>query len=702
MAMPIVAPVILAQLNNGHTGVLIAAHSGVPYLAYLGSPLPDNEIDTFILHRGVLGGGLDCEVYPWLIPEVSKGWMGRPGIELRQGSDSVSPTAFVIHNVTTSGNEVTLNLIDPLLNIGIEISLCLEDSGPLTISTTVHNASDTTISLDALRITVPVGEVSSEILTLGGRHAMEAVEQRQAWGRSQIVLENRSGRTSHEQVPVVFAGAPHFSEQQGQVWGVHLAWSGNFEFMCDSVTETMRIVQVGELLLAQEVVLIPDAYYVAPTVVVAYSSTGINKVSQQFHNYLRSFASPETKRPVIANTWEAVYFNHDLDALCELANAAAAVGIERFVLDDGWFHGRRDDTAGLGDWWVDTTVWPNGLTALIDHVVNLNMEFGLWFEPEMVNPDSELFRAHPNWALDGTLAQPILGRNQLVLDLSRDDVREYLSASIDALLSMHPISYVKWDHNRPLIGGASHKQTHGAYALLDALTTKHPNVQFESCASGGGRIDMGIAPYVDRFWTSDSIDALDRLEIQKGITKLIPLEMLGSHIGSPTCHTTGRKHALSFRAATAMFGWLGVEWNLLTLNDHEKQKLTHVISVYKQFRSLLHTGNYIRHDHFDSSVHIHSVVATDASEALVSVTKIRNGPSHRSAPLFVTGLALESKYEITRVDLGTPRWALHRSLPSWVNNVVYATGAQLEHIGLVLPPLLPESTMLIHLTQVQL
>jgi alpha-galactosidase len=698
--MTIVPPVVLAHLNNHTTSVIVATHSGVPYLAYIGTRLESTHIDTYLLQRGVLGGGLDVEMYPWLIAEPSKGWMGRPGIQIRQESGPTLPTSFSLHNATTSDNELTLQLVDPVLNIDVDMTLCLEETGPLTISATVHNAGTTHISLDALRITVPVGASCGEILTLGGRHAMEAVEERQRWGRSRIALENRTGRTSHEQLGVVFAGTPHFGEQHGDVWGVHLAWSGNFECVCDAVTDAMRVVQMGELLLPQEVVLAPDAHYVAPTVVVAHSPQGINGVSHKFHNYLRSFPSHHTSRPVIANTWEAVYFNHDLDTLCQLADVAASVGIERFVLDDGWFHGRRDDTAGLGDWWVDTTVWPQGLTPLISHVRTLGMEFGLWFEPEMVNPDSDLFRAHPEWALDGTLTEPILGRNQLVLDLSRDDVREYLFASIDALLSTYEISYVKWDHNRPLVGGASHSQTLGAYALFDALTTAHPQVQFESCASGGGRIDMGIATYVDRFWTSDSIDALDRLEIQKGITKLIPLEMLGSHIGSPTCHTTGRKHALSFRGATAMFGWLGVEWNLLSLNEREREKLAHVIGIYKQFRDLLHSGNYIRHDHPDASMHIHSVVASDAGEALVSVTRLHNSPTHRTAPLLLTDLSADALYSVQRIDLGTPRWALHRDLPDWVNNGVQATGAQLAHIGLVLPPLLPESTMILHITQV--
>jgi alpha-galactosidase len=698
--MTIVPPVVLAHLSTEATSVIVAAHSGVPYLAYVGAPIDNTHIDTYLLQRGVLGGGLDVEIYPWLIAEPSKGWMGRPGIQLRRESGPTLPTALTLHNATVDHNELTMSLVDHQLNISIDVTVLLKDAGPLVISTKIHNNSTHTISVDAARITVPVGASCGEILTLGGRHAMEAIEERQMWGRSRIALENRTGRTSHEQLGVVFAGTPHFGEQHGHVWGVHVAWSGNFEFICDSVTEAMRVIQVGELVLPQEVVLAPGDHYYMPSVVVAHSSAGINGVSHQFHNYLRSFSTHNTKRPVIANTWEAVYFNHDLNTLCQLADVAASVGIERFVLDDGWFHNRRDDTAGLGDWWVDTTVWPQGLTPLIEHVRGVGMEFGLWFEPEMVNPDSDLFRAHPDWALDGTLATPILGRNQLVLDLSREDVREYLFASIDALLSTHEISYVKWDHNRPLIGGAAHAQTLGAYALFDALTTAHPQVQFESCASGGGRIDMGIARYVDRFWTSDSIDALDRLEIQKGITKLIPLEMLGSHIGSPTCHTTGRKHALSFRGATAMFGWLGVEWNLLTLNDRDKEKLAHIIGVYKQFRDLLHSGNYIRHDHPDTTMHIHSVVAIDASEALVSVSRRHNGPTHRTAALVVSDLSPNALYNVQRIDLGTPRWALHRGLPDWVNNGTQATGAQLAHLGLTIAPLLPESTMILHITQV--
>jgi alpha-galactosidase len=329
------------------------------------------------------------------------------------------------------------------------------------------------------------------------------------------------------------------------------------------------------------------------------------------------------------------------------------------------------------------------------------MDFGLWFEPEMVNPNSDVYRTHPEWALDGTLANPLLGRNQLVLDMSREDVRDYLFEKIDALLSTYDISYVKWDHNRPLVGGASHQQTRGFYNLLERLTTAHPKVQFESCASGGGRIDMGVAQWVKRFWASDSIDALDRLEIQKGLTTFIPPEMLGSHIGSPVCHTTGRKHALSFRAATALFGWLGVEWNVSRLMEKERDGLRHVIAFYKEHRDLLHSGNFYRVDHPDDTIDIRGVLSDDGSEGLFSVSRLRSGPSNHSATIRLP-IDWPDLYKLSVINLGTPRWALHRQLPEWVQDgEIIATGAALANIGLPMPSLLPESSFLIRLEHVE-
>ena len=699
----------LGYLRAGDTSLVVQLTDTMPYVSHFGADLGESgdfgelEIDSRIFTRGVLGGGLDHEVICGIVTEQHQGWMGRPGLVLRRINESALETHFELQVGSGGGttNECHVSLFDETNNLGLAIQWKMETSGVITITSQLTNESDEPLIIDAMRLSIPLSDRAQEIITLGGRHALEAVEHRSKWIRNIHTVENRTGRTSHENLGVVFVGTDGFREQSGEVWGVHLAWSGNYEIVCDGVTHSMRSLHIGELLAPGEVTLQPGESYSTPRVLLAHSTTGLNAVSQKFHREMRRTHSSAISRPVVLNTWEAVYFNHDESTLKNLATAAARVGVERFVLDDGWFHGRRSDTAGLGDWWVDETVWPNGLTPLIEHVTSLGMDFGIWFEPEMVNPDSELFRAHPEWALGGTSETQLLGRHQLVLDLSNEDVRDYLVSKIGNVLSSHDISYVKWDHNRPLVGGTSHAQTHGFYSVIRQLTQQFPHVQFESCASGGGRIDFGVADYVDRFWSSDSIDALDRIAIQRGLSFFIPPEMLGSHIGSPTCHTTGRKHALSFRASTAMFGWLGIEWNLLTLNDRERDGLVKAIGTYKVFRDLLHTGDVFRGDHPDASVYVHGVISTDKTEAILSVTRLHSSHTNHTAAVTMQGLDLDSHYDIQILPMGTPRYALHRELPAWVAGGVVLTGRQISVLGLHMPPLLPESTLLLHLTKVE-
>lgn len=689
---------IVGHLHDDDVSVVFATLDDVLFIAHLGHSLGDHEIDPSLFSRGIVGGGLDNQTVAGIIPLPSQGWMGLPGLEVSRWGERLQLNLQFV-SVEELTDSLKFLLYDYREGIYVAITARLHISGVLVFSTRVSNGDTEAISVHSVHTCLPVGGHANEILTLGGRHAMEAVQQRTSWGRTKQLLENRSGRTSHEQLGVVFVGSPGFTEETGDVWGVHLAWSGNFRIMCDGISETLKTVHIGELLHPDEVVIEGQESFEAPDVVVSFSSQGLTKASQRFHKYMRSFRTSSPK-PVVLNTWEAVYFNHDVETLKELATIAARVGIERFVLDDGWFHGRRNDTAGLGDWWVDESVWPNGLEPLISHVTSLGMDFGLWFEPEMVNPQSELYRTQPEWVLDGFLDNPVLGRHQLVLDMSQEEVREYLFEKMNALLRTYDIAYVKWDHNRPLVEGATHHQTRGFYELLSNLKFAHPGVQFESCASGGGRIDMGVAQWAERFWASDSIDALDRLEIQKGLTTFIPPDMLGSHIGSPTCHTTGRKHALSFRAATALFGWLGVEWNLLSLTEREEQQLSGVIDFYKQHRSLIHRGDFFRVDHPDATIDIRGVMSTTQSEGIFSISRIRSGPSNHSAPL---RLPVDSKteYTVSLVHLGSPRWALHRELPHWVQqNEFTMSGAVLANVGLPMPSLLPESTFLLQIEQV--
>ncbi len=489
------------------------------------------------------------------------------------------------------------------------------------------------------------------------------------------------------------------------MWGAHLAWSGNHCGLAERLPDGRRYLQMGELLHPGELSLEPGQSYRTPEVIGVHSDTGLTAATQQFHRSLRARVThPKSPRPVLVNTWEAVYFDHDFDTLCQLADRAAQIGIERFVLDDGWFGSRRDDTSGLGDWWVSPDAHPNGLGPLIEHVTALGMQFGIWVEPEMVNPDSDLYRAHPEWTLTTDGYEPVLARHQLVLDLAQPGAFEHVLEQLDTLLGDHDISYLKWDMNRDHIGGSgaggaagTHAQTLAVYRLLDELRLRHPGVEIESCSSGGARIDHEILRRTERVWTSDCNDALERQTIQRGASMLIPPELMGAHIGPPRSHTTGRRQGLAFRAATALFGHLGVESNLLSLTDGELGLLGETIALHRHFRPLLHGGDAVRFD-TDEAYCAHGVYATDRAEALVSFAVLSSALSLTPPPLRLPGLDPSRRYRVEHVRLPAERLGPNRVLPAWMANGATVTGSELAHIGIQLPALHPESAFILHIT----
>ena len=694
----------LLHLHHDDLSVVISTQGNVPAIVYWGNALGASSLQSHMFTRAVLGGGIDLDPPLGIIPQHHDGWLGTSGIEGCFQDGSGSFPHFVIESSTHTTTSATFILCDDHLDLELELNLKIHPSGVLALDGSFTNRGSLPYLLHSLRFALPVPSRAEELLTLGGRWGMEFGEQRTSWMQSTISVSNSRGRTSHEKWPVVFAGTAQFGEQHGEVWGCHVGWSGNFDITLDGVTEHRKHMLVGEKVVAGELVIHSKETYSAPTIYAVHSPHGLSNASQHFHEFVRSRLGHEnTWRPVTLNTWEAVYFEHNFETLTKLADAASHVGVERFVLDDGWFSGRRNDTAGLGDWTVDASVWPNGLTPLIDHVKSLGMEFGIWCEPEMVNPDSDLFRKHPDWVLHHGVNPPITGRNQLVLDLSQSEVRDYLFTSISQLLDAHDISYVKWDHNRDLVASPAHEQTRGTYELLGRLKQTHPQVQFESCASGGGRIDFGILPFVDRFWTSDSIDPLDRILIQRGAQRLMPPEVLGTHIGSPTSHITRRSHSLAFRASTAFFGWLGIEWNLLNASPHEQDRLASVVTQYKEFRPLLHTGAAFREDHPDTNIMVHGVSAHDQSQSIVSVTRLANSPSSHIDSIHVHRLDDDASFVVEPLHLGTPTYAPHRKLPQWIEDgSITMTGRQLREIGVACPPLLPASSFLFQIHKVKM
>ncbi len=411
------------------------------------------------------------------------------------------------------------------------------------------------------------------------------------------------------------------------------------------------------------------------------------------------------------NVWEAVYFDHDPKRLEALAHRAAQVGVERFVVDDGWFLGRRDDTSSLGDWVVDPVMYPDGMEPLADLVHGLGMQFGLWFEPEMVSLDSEVARAHPDWLLHHPASVPdpegLSHRQQYVLDLANPDVFEHVRSQMSEVIGRLGVDYVKWDHNRDLVEPVhdgrpgTHEQTLAVYRLMDVLKAAHPGLEVESCSSGGARTDLGILAHADRVWGSDNNDPVERQESHRWTELVLPPELIGSHIGPSPAHVSGRTTELSYRAAVALQGHAGLEWDLVGCTEDELAQVTAYAALYKELRGLLHTGTVIHPDHLDPALRVHGVVARDKSQAVWTVTSVR-GPDEALAPrLRLTGLDPDRTYSVrVRDEIGDARlggWCT----PAWMREEpLQVRGRVLAEVGLQLPTLQPVQALVLHLSEV--
>ena len=705
----------IVHLRQADVSVIVDASGGVPVVVHWGALLPaatDASAVVASVQRPIVHGDTDVVAPISLVPEHGSGFAGRPGLLGHRPDGTAWSPRFSHERVEVGDHSLLLVGVDDVAGLQLTSELTLDASGTLLVELELSNLGETSYDLGGLTVSLPLPGQADELLSFTGRWTRELHPRRVAFDAGAVIAENRRGRTSHDHLPLLFAGPAGFGEQHGEVWGVHLAWSGNNNLLAECLADGRRYVQLGELLHPGEVALGPSESYRAPMVVATYGPTGITSASRALHRYVRSrpgHPGPDRPRPVLLNTWEAVYFDHDVERLKALADAAAEVGIERFVLDDGWFGGRRNDRAGLGDWWVSPELYPDGLTPLIDHVRSLGMEFGIWVEPEMVNPDSDLYRAHPDWALVTPGYEPVLGRHQLVLNLAHPDAFAHVLGQLDALLRDHDIAYVKWDMNRDHVQGSgndgragTHAQTLALYRMLDELGRLHPSVEIESCSSGGARIDLEILRRTCRVWTSDCNDALERQVIQRSASMLLPPELMGAHVGPTRSHTTARQHSLAFRAATALFGHLGVEWNVLSLSGDERAALAAVIALHKRFRPLLHSGDVQRFDHPGDAAHAHGVYALDGSEALVAFVQLRTAPALSPSPLRLPGLVADATYAVAQVHLpGDERLGPARRQPAWLRDGITLTGAQLAAHGLQMPTLDPETAVVVHLTRLR-
>ncbi len=689
----------IVHLRADTVSVVIDARD-LPSVVHWGAPLGDLSDDELLaLADGAVApipnNAPDVPIPIGLLPSASQGYPGRPGLRgHRPGGDWLPSLAGSA--VARSGSVAGFDLEGG--GLSVRSTVALAPSGVLRVRHELRNDGPRPYTLDGVESALPVPEQATELLDFHGRWIREKHPQRRSFDLGSWVRESRRGRTGHDATPAILAGTGGFGFRTGEVWAVHVAWSGNHVTYAERVHEGRGVLGGGELLGSAEVVLAPGETYTSPWLYAAYSADGIDGVSAAFHQWLRARPShPERARPVVLNTWEAVYFDHDLTRLKGLADVAARIGVERFVLDDGWFRHRRDDTAGLGDWYVDEGVWPSGLTPLIDHVTGLGMEFGIWVEPEMVNPDSDLFRAHPDWVLapgDGTL--PPTSRHQQVLDLANPEAYAYVLDRLDELLRDNDVRFVKWDHNRDLVGVRTHAQTRAVYRLLDELRARHPGVEIESCSSGGGRTDLEILARTDRVWASDCNDALERQTIQRWTALLLPLELIGAHVGPPHSHTTGRTQDLSFRVATALFGHFGIEWDIASASAGEQRGLADAIAFYKSVRGLLHSGTLVRGDVADPSVMLTGVVS--GTEAVFSYAQLTSSARTVPPPVRLPGLDPARRYEVTPVTPGGAPRTQQVPLPDTTRRVV--PGRVLTEVGLRPPVLTPEQAWLVHLKAV--
>ncbi len=598
-----------------------------------------------------------------------------------------------------------VDAVDEVAGLGLALDVELLASGLVRTRAEVTNTGEGTYSVGGVTLALPLPAEAREILDFAGRWGLERTPQRRELVVGIHEREGRKGRTGPDAATLLSVGTPGFGFRQGEVRGVHVAFSGNHRHYAERLSTGRQVIGGGELLLPGEVRLARGESYASPWVYAAYGD-GLDDQAARFHRHLRARDThPRRDRPMTINVWEAVYFDHDLARLTDLADRAAALGVERYVLDDGWFRHRRDDHAGLGDWYVDEGVWPDGLGPIIDHVTGLGMEFGIWFEPEMVNEDSDLARAHPEWIMATGGRLPVRARDQQVLDLAIPEAYAHVLERMTAILSENDIAYIKWDHNRDLVdAGISprgeagvHLQTLAAYRLMDELKARFPGLEIESCSSGGSRVDLGVLERTDRVWVSDCIDPLDRQTMMRWTMQLLPPELMGSHIASGVSHTTGRAHRLAFRAGSALYGHLGIEWDLAQATDEENADLAAWIALYKEERALMHTGTVVRADESDPTLLVYGAVASDAASALFFLASIGRSEVSPRGRFLLPGLDPARRYRVEPVRVGTPEPGF--AAPAWWDGVEL-TGRALAASGLHAPLMLPESIAILRVTAV--
>jgi alpha-galactosidase len=528
----------------------------------------------------------------------------------------------------------------------------------------VNDAKDTIYLTKVLSACLDMDNKDYDMITLYGLWSKERMIDRKKITVGQSLVSSLRGVSSHQEQPFMAILDQDANENQGEVFGLNLVYSGNFMAQAEVTQFNMLRATIGINPVDFSWKLESGDSFTAPEVVLVYSSEGIGGMTRTFHdlyrNHLIRGEYKDKKRPILINNWEATYFDFDTEKLLSIAQEASKVGIEMLVIDDGWFGTRNDDNCALGDWVVNENKLKGGMKHLANEVNRMGMKLGLWFEPEMISPDSDLYRAHPDYAIKIPGRTGALARNQYVLDISREDVRDAVYQSMFKILSEANIEYVKWDMNRALTdlgsicldedrqGELYHRYVLGLYELQERLVTDFPHILLENCSSGGGRFDPGMLYYSPQIWCSDDTDAVERLRIQQGTAMIYPLSTMGAHIADCPSHSTGRSTPFSTRGYVALAGTFGYELDITKISQEDRDLIPEQVAMYHKYNDLVRNGNYYRiasyHDNHEYDCY--GVVSKDGKEALITYIQVTGRPNYRTRRVYLKGLIEDTIYRI--------------------------------------------------------
>ncbi|BCN30164.1 alpha-galactosidase [Anaeromicropila herbilytica] len=589
--------------------------------------------------------------------------------EITKGKPGLKGLPAVYTENDSEASTLSITLTDSLIGLKVILSYTVFDEYDVVIRQArfVNEGSDNLTILRALSMSVDFDHYDFDMIHLSGSWTRERHIVKRPLVTGTQSIESRRGASGHSENPFIALSSKNATENAGEVYGFSFVYSGNFLASVEVDQYGTTRVAMGINPFDFEWELKTQDEFQTPEVVMAYSSNGYGEMSRNYHHLYRNrLARGQYKnkvRPIVINNWEATYFDFDADKIKEIAKEASALGIEMMVLDDGWFGERNSDNSSLGDWYVNKEKLPDGIGQLAKDVKAYGMQFGLWFEPEMISPNSDLYRAHPDWCLHVPDRHRSTGRNQLILDYSRKEVRDAIVEMLSEILSTADISYVKWDMNRNMteIGSAmleaknqmetAHRYILGLYEVLETITSRFPDVLFESCAGGGGRFDPGMLYYMPQNWTSDDTDAAERLKIQYGTSLVYPSSVMTAHVSAVPNHQTGRITPFEFRGHVAMAGNFGYELDVTKMSNEEKELVKEQVRLYKEIREIVQYGEFYRLlNPFDGQFTAWNFVSDNKKEAVLFFYKVQGTPN---APLYrfkLDGLDNDLQYKIEELD----------------------------------------------------